>query len=1376
MTASHSSLWSRICASRITRGLFAASAAGGLAWAVAQSQATSPIGSYLELVAQVVGPVGTPTLNSTTDVTGGDQVRWTALMQSRLDAPANSEGELTLPRDQAWVSGSLKAPDNVSFSWLSNGTWVDKEPASGAPVSAVKWKQGPQYTAKMVPLNGAVDFSGTGDGVRVIPFKDRLYVINHGNPNTYFNCRSATTGSACPGFEGGGLGFEEVPGTKLRANSKFYTGVIPLEAVNYKTGELFAAVTSSGNERLVLCTNLDSLTSCGKWSFGVSADAGSGAWHYTAGLETIGSEYFFRNAEGELLCFDIDKKASCGRWKVGIPSGLTPSIALDGKLFFGAGTTATCFDPKTKSKCVGWESPKANGGGNIFMYPLLHSTGKPRGVCLDAASCFGVDGSTIGRPAPGYYQFLADSVYSWKFNTTAVHGTRFFMGFSSAVGDTIRSGPADSVKCFDFKTDSSCGTVPSTERIPYTTRMDATRPGCVLALGDMAQANLFDATTLGPCKGSLTGVLPDIDVNPAPSYACDSSRARVRAWGKVRMNATLPWGGSDGLSAVVVTLKDAKGAVLPEGLNPVRQFAPGTYELSIADVPYTLYPTLKVGLELKTPGAFPPDMTYGIDVTWDGDPQQVCVSTKMPVAPDCQMKADLRVSSSPVDDTSGVWQETLKVSTVLSPGGLSNGYAAVATPTSPRAVLSDLGPRDPKTYVMQGRWALQYFSGDLWAFGLDANGQINSSTHLSAQDATAAPAARPMFTGPAAATGAQAVQALAWGSLTPSQQVAVGQNLSGLNDGKGAARLDYLRGTDGGFRARAGKTLGPIISSSPAMLLPAATLSLNERNYPGYTAYRANVTRPFPMALYGANDGALHAYEVRPGSLREAWSFVPDVMLRRAANYADPTITGIRANPYFVDNIPMVGHVNTGGANGWRAVAVVTYGRGARAITALDVTSADLAQGKGVLFEYSNVSDPELKDLGYIISQPVANNAMVSQQMVQLAAGAGRRSAVLVGNGINSNDGQGGAAASGTGKPVLYAFYLDQGGAKRWQRWAVDELWAGAASEPGLTANNGLSTPTPVDVDGDGRVDVVYAGDLQGNLWRFDVRDPAAPSVTRLFKTEAQQPITQAPFVTLNTQATGCGASDADAPLSAKRCWQVVFSTGAPISPLLGSANVATQSIYGVLDKGTGASVARGSLTAIPYEVNQLVKGVEYRALKPTTVSYKSGSLGWVVDLQAYEHGVGAPRQQPTGLVMFSSIRPTTPDKAINVCIGPRSWLNELDPINGYSTLVPFDTNGDGNIDGQDRLNPDSSTPLSPVGMAISGAQFGPPAVLQAASTQAQQMSLLLPSLGQDTGQANSWSGGTGSGGNSPAPGSNSAALTHANPAKLGRMSWREKY
>ncbi len=1345
----------------VLRWLAAACLLGVLAWAVAQSQASSVIGSYLELQGQVVGPATSPTLNSTLDVSGGDTVRWTHFMNSRLESPFEAEGVHTLPDSNTWVRGSLKKPSTVKAQWQVNGQWTETEPADGTAVTAVKWNQRPMYEATFSTTTSAVDFQGTGDGYRVIPYKDKLFVVNHLGGGNYFNCRLATTGLECPGFEVGGKSFVSTVGQALTvgANGLWYPAAMNVEAVNYKTGELFMYMN---NQRIggshLLCVQLDSLTSCGEWRMSSQSLLGS--------FEAVKNLYYMRDSGGDLHCFDIESKSKCGVTTYPGSGGFQPSASLGGKLYFSNHATMFCHDPQLGGPCSGWTHNGVGlGGTNIFG--ILNTDGSIKGVCTQSMACVKTDGTPLTASA-AFSSHI--STYSPKTYPSWATGQAY-------LGSKIYTVNESTIGCFDFATDSFCGSFRGSAYMAvYNVRNDPTRPGCVMALGDLSIAMIVDVTTGKACGSGMTGTLPDMTVNPQDYFQCDSARSRVDGWRDVRISRSIAWGGSNGLSAVIVTLKDEGGQVLPAALNPVRKMATGSYSLSIADIPYASYPKLTIGLKLESSGTLPSKVEFGADVTWDGDPQQVCVSTKQPAQPNCQLNSSLVVKTRVIGEAVGTPAETLSVATVLSPGGLSSGYSAVATPTSPRAVLSDLGARDPKTYVVQGRWALQQFSGDLWAFGLGANGQIDSSTHLSAQDATAAASARPMFTA-VAGSSAQPVKTLEWASLSAGQQGALNLDLSGVTDTKGSARVDYLRGADGNFRARGGKSLGPVLSSSPAMLLPAATLSLNERHYPGYTAYRAAVTRPHPIALFGGNDGALHAYEVRPGSLKEAWSFVPDAMLRRAANYADPSLAGIRANPYFVDNIPMVGHANTTGENskdGWRAVAVVTYGRGARAITALDVTQQDLSKGDGVLFEYSNTSDPELKDLGYIISQPVSNNAMVSQHIVQLGKDTERRAAVLVGNGIHSNDGQGGAAASGTGKAVLYAFYLDKG-ERRWRRWAVDELWAGADSEPALKTNNGLSMPTPVDVDDDGRVDLVYAGDLQGNLWRFDIRDPAAARVTRLFKTEQQQPITQAPFVVANTQATGCGSEEANASASAKRCWQVVFSTGAAIAPLIGTPNISTQSIYGVLDKGKGSSVARASLTAIAYETNQILNGVEYRALKPTAVNYKGSALGWVVDLQAYEHGVGAPRQQPTGLVMFSSIRPTTPDKAINVCIGPRSWLNEVDPLNGYSALVPFDTNGDGNIDGQDRINPDSSTPLSPAGMAVSGAQFGPPALLLAASTQAQQMSLLLPSLGQDTGQVNSWSGGTPAGGSST-PGGNSTALTHANRAKLGRMSWREVY
>lgn len=1371
--------------------------------AVAQMSRTSDFGSTLSVQGQVIGPHDSPTLNSTIDLSGGDAVRWTSYLSSKLPSPATHAGVLTLPPGHRWIPGSFKAPQGVTPQWQVSGQWQAREPAPGQLVSAVKWAAGRRYTVEPPQdIVDVLDMSGVGDGYRVIPYKDRLFVVNHHGAlgNRFQNplkCRMAATGLSCPDWPNTGVDFRTTPGAILDGqvypDSTGFTTQNPVEGLNEATGELFVVVGGRFNGRLatgIVCTNLDTRTSCGSWEIGRT-------FGRAISFNQIGNKYYAVNEQSEFVCFDVAKRTFCEgtespsrRLNYGLMAGSNwaNSVALGHRLFFMAnlnqagGTRAYCHDAETGRPCKGWTVAgvllRGEGGGN----PWLNADGSARGVCSRAGDCVDVNGINF-KASKNYIEFFEERRSGWGYryrNISAIKGSKVYAG-SVGLG---RVGP--DVGCFDTAANQRCGSWPTSDADPYTSRFHPKLPNCVMVIGHKSIANILDVTTGGKCSSTEEGHAVVLLMDPLnDNFQCDAGRARVDSWGKLRFSRDLKWG-SGGIKGMKVRLLNKDGQLLPAAMKPEREFAKGSYEMDIGSgpnaVPFAQYPVLKIEL---TPVFFSTNagpLSFSAELSYVGDPVQVCASSTAPAEPDCQTQTKVVINSLQVG---GAAKETLSAATLLSPGGLSSGYAAVSTPTSPRAILSDLGPRDPKTHVLQGRWALDKFSGDLWAFGLNASGEIDASSYLSAQAGTESASTRPMFMAKPGTSGFLPVQYLEWGNLSASQQDSLNHNHNGLQDQRGAGRVSYLRGSDGGFRARGGKTLGPVINSGPAMLQPSATLGLSERHYPGYSAYRASMVRPHPVAIYGGNDGAMHAYEVRPGGLKEAWTFVPNVMLSRAAHFSDPDLAGIRANPYFVDNVPMVGHVNTGVGTGWRAVAVQTFGRGARAIAALDVSHVDLRKGAGVLFEYNSTTHPDLNDLGYIISQPLINNALLSEQIVQIGerpAGGSevskRRAAVLVGNGIASNDDRSVNDASAPGRAVLYAFYLDQSGEAKWQRWAVDELWSGASAAERQTVarDNGLSTPTPVDTNGDGVVDLVYAGDVQGNLWRFDLsRSLQSPSVTRLFKTQADQPITQAPFVTSNPAANGCGAGASNSDLAAKRCWQVVFSTGAAISPLIGTPNVKTQSIYSVLDKGQGQSLQPSQLSKIPYAINQVVKGVEYRALVPTQPNYAKGAMGWTIDLQGFEHGVGAPRLQPTGLVMFSSIRPATPDRAVNVCIGPRSWLNEVDPINGSSAVLPFDVNGDGSIDDQDRIQRGNSLPLPPTAMAVSGAQFGPPAVLQASSTSSQQMSLLLPSLGQDTSQSESWSGGTAKDG-STAAGSNSTSLRHSKRSKLGRMSWREVF
>ena len=190
--------------------------------------------------------------------------------------------------------------------------------------------------------------------------------------------------------------------------------------------------------------------------------------------------------------------------------------------------------------------------------------------------------------------------------------------------------------------------------------------------------------------------------------------------------------------------------------------------------------------------------------------------------------------------------------------------------------------------------------------------------------------------------------------------------------------------------------------------------------------------------------------------------------------------------------------------------------------------SAGRFSASDVLFEVTST------DLG------LANGSI---QTVKMPNGS---SVALLGNGVGS--------ASNTAK--LIQVDLATGALT-----AID-TGVGSADTP-----NGLSAATPLSVNG--KVVAAYAGDMQGNLWRFPVKADGSGfgAPTRLFTTEANQPISAAPALSAQVSQNSIAG------------YYVYFGTGKPVDRTDffynpgAAAQLAQQSIYGVFDVG-GASTA----------------------------------------------------------------------------------------------------------------------------------------------------------------------------------------------------------
>lgn len=374
-------------------------------------------------------------------------------------------------------------------------------------------------------------------------------------------------------------------------------------------------------------------------------------------------------------------------------------------------------------------------------------------------------------------------------------------------------------------------------------------------------------------------------------------------------------------------------------------------------------------------------------------------------------------------------------------------------------------------------WAGDVTSSDLFA----TTEQIENSPNWSAARLLDAmtPANRLILT----YNGSQTREFL-WDNLTTAQQDAL--RGSGGTDAQGQERLDYLRGDrskevsqSGGTLRNRGTRLGTVVNSN---LWVNSFSPIYPVEYPGHAEFRnrvRNMNGPgasrVPMLYVGSNDGMLHGFSARDGAERLA--YVPMGVYPKLQGYTATTYT----HQYMVDGSPFTGDVDvsqSGTGNGatplWKTMLVAPLGAGGRGFAVIDTTStaaSDLKLATSVQVDRSFGSAATtadyagFEDVGHITAYPATDiaNPVRADQFVKLNNG---RWAVLLGNGVNSiNE-----------RPVLLIQYLD---GSRELSYLI--------ATPAKSGGNGLGAPRPVDVDGNGTIDVVYAGDLQGQLWKFDL-------------------------------------------------------------------------------------------------------------------------------------------------------------------------------------------------------------------------------------------------------------------------------------------------
>lgn len=341
----------------------------------------------------------------------------------------------------------------------------------------------------------------------------------------------------------------------------------------------------------------------------------------------------------------------------------------------------------------------------------------------------------------------------------------------------------------------------------------------------------------------------------------------------------------------------------------------------------------------------------------------------------------------------------------------------------------------------------------------------------------------------------------------------------------------------------------------------------------------------------GANDGMLHVFSTTDGE--EAFAYIPNLVFPNLRHLSDKLYT----HRFYVDQTPVYSRIFISGQP--KTWLVGGLGKGGKGYYCLDITDVDTmnSPNENTLIQLVKWEFKDDADLGYTFSEPViVRTKSKTHEYV-----------VIFGNGYNSTN----------GSAHLYV---------------LDALTGTVLCnlDTGIAGDNGLSSPIVTDVNNDNRADYVYAGDLKGNLWKWDIRGEdfltwnfsfrsSTGSPAPLFKTAGNQPITSRPDVMRHPTQHG---------------YVVCFGTGR----LLGVSDLNTsntQALYGIWDYGDDTEEYLGEFDPLTRRLSNQ-QGTDVRLVQQSidcngtsnNLPYRTGTqnpVNYASTLDTSDHHRGLP-------------------------------------------------------------------------------------------------------------------------------------------------------
>ena len=468
--------------------------------------------------------------------------------------------------------------------------------------------------------------------------------------------------------------------------------------------------------------------------------------------------------------------------------------------------------------------------------------------------------------------------------------------------------------------------------------------------------------------------------------------------------------------------------------------------------------------------------------------------------------------------------------------------------------------------------------------------------------------------------------------FTPANVTADNNALSGKTNLINYLRGDQSResGDNAEFRRRT-SLMGDIANSSPLYVAGPVNRNFQRYNWDGASSYRQFLTdnaNRQPVVYVGANDGMLHAFNGSSGM--ELMAYVPAYMLTEAAKLTDYSKIDYE-HRYFVDGSPVAFDAYVGGS--WKTLLVGSLGRGGDSLFVIDVTAPGQLSSNGV---NQVLWDKRFPELGQSTSRPV---------ITRLNNG---KWAIVTGYGYNNS----------SNKAGLLVIDLETGSVLR-------------KLEAGNQTANGSGQIEGWDANGDGNTDWFFAGDLMGNIWKFDL---SSSSVADWKVAYSGQPLFTARDAANKVQPITGGITLSSEPETGY-LW-INFGTGKMLSeqdPLTSAQNT----WYGIRNGVAISGRAQLQQRKIVAEQDGS-RVIELGA--PNDMVTKRG---WYIDLGEQRERIVNRPQLIGNTVVINTITPS--DSECNPA--GSGWVMAVSPYTGSRLKYNFfDRNRDGQIDAADLI------------------------------------------------------------------------------------------